>query len=331
MSANAMKISLPLFASLFLSGLATADGLNPGSLLLFPEFDHSSGQNTLLTVTNTNRDAITGAIRVHFKYVSGVPGSTLCTEADRIEFLTPGDTLTVLTSAHNPGPFNRGFVYVYAVNVATQAVSFDFLAGDALQIDSGKALQHSLSPLNLRAVPAQGLGTDLDGDGLRDLNGLEYEGAPAKVLIPRFMGQDAGYQSELVLIGLSGGSQFTTLLDFLMFNDNEEVFSGQYSFRCWQKAPLSSISAMFDNTFLRDGTTQASGEIIGATARESGWISINGHTASSMLATIQDPAFLAVLVERGGGGNNQGAEMPFFQGIQLNGDLVPQSIFGDQN
>lgn len=328
---NAMKASLPLFTSLFLCGLATADGLNPGSLLLFPEFDHSAGQNTLLTVTNTNRDAQTGSIRVHFKYVSGVPGATLCTEADRVELLTPGDTLTVLTSAHNPGPFARGFVYIYAVNTATQAVSFDYLVGDALQIDSGKALQHDLSPLTLRAVPAQGLATDLDADGLRDLNGLEYEGTPAKILVPRFLGQDAAYQSELVLIGLSGGSQFTTLLDFLMFNDNEEVFSGQYSFRCWQKAPLSSISAMFTNAFLRDGTNHASGEIIGATSRESGWIAINGNTASSSLFTIQDPAFLAVLVESAGGANNQAAEMPFFQGVQLNGDLIPQGIFGDQN
>jgi len=326
-----MKISLPLLSSLFLGGLATADGLNPASLLLFPEFDHSSGQNTLLTVTNTNRDGGTGTIRVHFKYVSGVPGATLCTEADRVEILTPGDTLSVLTGAHNPGPFSRGLVYVYAVNAATQAIAFDYLVGDALQINSGMALQHSLSPLNLRAVPAQGLSTDLDGDGIRDLNGLEYEGAPARILVPRFMGQDANYRSDLVLIGLSGGSQFTTLLDFLMFNDNEEVFSGQYSFRCWQRSPLSSVSAMFANSFLRDGTNHAAAEIIGATARESGWFTINGNTASSTLATIPDPAFLAVLVENVGNENQQGAEMPFFQGTQLNGDLVPQSIFGDQN
>jgi hypothetical protein len=328
---HAMKIRLPLLSSLFLSGLATADGLNPGSLLLFPEFDHSTGQNTLLTITNTNRDSTSGTIRVHFKYVSGVPGATRCTEADRVEVLTPGDTLTVLTGAHSPGPFSRGYAYIYAVNAATQAVSFDYLVGEALQISSTKALQHSLTPLNLRAIPAQGLTTDIDGDGLRDLNGLEYEGAPARILVPRFMGQDASYRSELVFVALSGGSQFTTLLDFLMFNDNEEVFSGQYSFACWERVPLTAVSAMFDNSFLRDGTNHAASEIIGAATRESGWFTINGNTASSMLHTIHDPAFLAVLVENAGNENQQGAEMPFFQGRQLNGDLVPQSVLGDQN
>lgn len=328
---TALRFCLPLTLTAVLAASASADGLNPGSLLLFPEFDHSSGQNTLLTVTNTNRDAATGTIRVHFKYVSGVPGQSLCTEADRVELLTPGDTLTVLTSAHNPGAFNRGYAYVYAVNVNTQAIAFDHLVGDVLQINANKALQHSLNPLTFSAALGQGQLTDLDADGVRDLNGLEYEGAPARIQIPRFLGQDDGLQSKLVLLSLTGGPLFTTILDFLMFNDNEEVYSGQYSFRCWAKPTLIEVSAMFSNSFLHDSTNHASGEIIGYTSRESGWMRIDGNSANSTLQYFQDPAFLAVLVEQSGGPNNMGAELPFFQGTQLNGDLVPQGVFGDNN
>ena len=102
------RATLTLAFGATLATLAAADGRNPGSLLLFPEFDHSPGHNTLVTVTNTNLDSGLGTVRVHFKYVSGVVGQTLCTEADRIEILTPGDTLTLLTSLHNPGAFNRG-------------------------------------------------------------------------------------------------------------------------------------------------------------------------------------------------------------------------------
>src|SRR6185295_5613193 len=111
------------------------------------------------------------------------------------------------------------------------------------------AFQYSVDAVVFRAVPPERALTDIDnggaGDGIRDLDGVEYEMAPSKILIPRFTGQSTVYQSDLVLIALTGGAGFTTRLDFLVYNDNEEVFSKNFTFRCWRKIPLSTLSTLF--------------------------------------------------------------------------------------
>ena len=72
-----MKLNNLLFTGLVavagLSASASADGRNPGSLLLYPEFDNRSGDVTVLTVTNV-ADA---EIDVEFMYigVEGVDGA----------------------------------------------------------------------------------------------------------------------------------------------------------------------------------------------------------------------------------------------------------------
>ena len=60
--------------------------------------------------------------------------------------------------------------------------------------------------------------------------------------------------------------------------------------------------------------------------QEAGWILIDGGTASSSATSISDPAFIAVLVDLG---LFSAAELPFTIGEQSNGDLLPNSIFGD--
>ena len=70
------------------------------------------------------------------------------------------------------------------------------------------------------------------------------------------LGQDVTPRSELVLIALSGGRAFTTTLDFAIFNDNEEPFSAQYTFQCWERVPLPAISGVFDQDFLAMATAQ---------------------------------------------------------------------------
>ncbi|MFO1011042.1 MAG: hypothetical protein U1F29_13340 [Planctomycetota bacterium] len=314
------------------AGSAHADGRNPGSLLIFPEYDHSPGRDTMLTVTNTSAQ---GGVRVHFYYVGGVPGN-LCDRSNRTEVLTPSDTITLLTSAHSgqspTGNNYKGFVYCYAENAAGAPISFNFLVGDEIVVDGNTALQYAVNPLVYKAKTPTSQPTDLDGDGVRDLNDVEYEGSPDRVFIPRFMGQSAEHQSDLILISLTGGANFTNVVNFLMFNDNEEVFSAQHSFTCWKKVPLTTISAMFANTFLHNSTNDAVSEIVGATNYESGWILVDGNVAYSSARQFTDPTILAVLVEKAGAApNNTGAEIPWFTGKQFNGDLLPTSINGDSN
>jgi hypothetical protein len=322
--------TIALLAAALPGGSVLADGRNPTSLLLFPEFNHTPGHNTLITVTNTNRDAATGNIRLHYHYISGVDAS-LCTDSDRFENLTAGDTLTVLSSAHAFGPA-QGYLYVVAVNAAGLPIAFNWLIGDVVQLDGNLALQHSVVPVPFDAVGVQGSLTDVDHDGIHDLNGLEYEKAPDRILIPRFMEQGGVYSSELVFVALTGGLQFTTLLDFLIYNDNEELYSSQYAFRCWKKVALTDISAVFTHDFLFNFTNHSPQEILGSNSITTGWMSINGDIAYSQSAQFADPAFVAYLYERTGeAGDSYGAEVPFMVGKQANGDLLPVSTDGDTN
>ena len=321
---RSLRPFLALLASAALTAPATAHANDPGSLLLFPEIDARPGSATLLTLTNTNGNALGGTVRVHLIYVD----AALCNRYDAFALLTPYDTLTAYSAAHAPS-LQRGYAYAYAVAASGgAAIDFDHLVGSAQVLDGTAMTEYTINALVFSGQTGHGNPTDLDSDGIRDLNGLEYSMASEYIAIPRFLGQGAlpGVQSELVMIGLSGGTAFTTTLDFLIFNDNEQAFSASYSFYCWARAPLLSISGAFHNNFLLNFTDNNPNEIIGLPGLESGWILIDGGTATSTATTISDPAFVALLVEVAA---LSSAELPFTIGTQSNGDLLPSSIFGD--
>lgn len=324
---------------------------NPGSLLLFPEFDNRPGRMTLVTVTNTNCEQnvreINPGVDVEFVYVGkyGPDGSDIhCVEFNRTRHLTPCDTFSALTNFDNPQQA-RGYLYVFAKNAAGEPIVYNSLIGSELLIGGESLLDDALNALVFRGIGAgsgvgQGALTDLDHDGIRDLDGREYDPAPAQLLIPKFLavdpavgipselGNHARFRSRLILIGLSGGTDFTTLVDFLIYNDNEEAFSANYSFRCWATPDLTEISNTFLNSFLRDATNDNPNEIFGAT-REAGWMRVNGHSAvSDAPVVINDPAVYAVLVEQITPFSV--AELPFELCTQDNGDLLPTGSFGDQ-
>ncbi|MEO2164367.1 MAG: hypothetical protein ABGY29_17805, partial [bacterium] len=113
---------------------------------------------------------------------------------------------------------------------------------------------------------------------------------------------------------------------FLFWNDNEDEFSAQHTFSCWEKPYLDDISGGFRNTWLKS-TNHDPDEIIGADHRESGWICLQGCLATSAQESILNPSIYAVLVERVGSFGV--ADLPFECGIRLNGALLPDHIFGD--
>ncbi|MFN0008686.1 MAG: hypothetical protein ACKVXR_12350 [Planctomycetota bacterium] len=328
----------------------------PGSLLIFPEFDNRTANVTFFTITNTNRDFTqdpvtdlpAGSVRVHMIYVGRYDSDDLpipCLEVDREILLTPGDTFTFLTRAHNP-QHEQGFMYAYATHPTTQEpIVFDYLIGNAVFLNGMDALDYSMNPISLRGFcendndlkedfgpQVQCPETDADGDGNRDLDGIEYEELPDQILIPRFLAS-AGcvcspqQRSELILLGLSGGAVFDTVADFLVYNDNEEVFSAQRQFRCWERIRLDVISTVFLQSFLVT-TNHAANEPLGATTRESGWIHIDGGVAFSSVEQIVNPAVYAVLVERVARAAGA-ADLPFEVGCNPNGSLWPNGPLGD--
>jgi hypothetical protein len=297
------------------------DRVKPASLVLWPEFDSRPGQITLLSLSNTNRNYINGFVRVEFVYIDG----QTCLETNRTAQLTPNDTITVVSWAHQGGT-NRGYAYAFACSPSGVPISYNFLIGSEIVLDGLEALDYGMNAFTWRALPPVRQPTDLDNDGIRDLNGLEYEPSPDVIMIPRFLGQNATTHGSLLLVALSGGLQFTTTVDLQIFNDNEDPFSAQYTFRCWAKVPLLEISNMFSNSMLHASEDDPN-EVLGDPATEAGWLRLDGRIATSSVTTIVDPAFLAVLVENRG--LFSASALPWELCTQTNGDLLPLGLLGD--
>lgn len=310
---------IPLLLAL-LPSAARADIIEPGSLLIYPECDTRAGVTTVLTITNVSRDLVDGEVQVHFKYIGAwdTQGNDLeCRQTDVFNILTPMDTLTLIANAHNP-MLEQGYVYAFAEDPDTgRPLRHNHLIGSLLVVDGMSAFEYSVNPFSFEAL-AESSSTDVDGDRQLDLDGQEYSRAPGEIIIPRFLGQSAIYESELILISLTGGSKYSTLVGLEIANDNEEIFAGEYLFDCWTKQPLLAISGVFDQGFL-EMTNHDHGEILGAPQIESGWLRIDGKATIAGSFSQRDPAILAVLVERIG--TRGVADQPFTIGNQSNAYL----------
>lgn len=299
---------------------SNANHRRPGSLLVFPEFDDLSGSLTVLTVTNTQNAG--APVRVRYVYIEGAT----CLEANRTRTLAANDMFSALTALDNPNGAQRGYAYVYAVDAGGNPISHDHLAGASLRLDGFNGYAYGIDAFAFRAGPGLTL-TDVDGDGLRDLNGIEYERVPDELVFPRFIGSLSSRESDLIVLNLTGGPGFTAIVSMFVWNDNAQVFSVQHSFSCWDKRPLSTISGAFTNVFLQS-TAHDPNEIQGFTSDEAGWVRMDGTLSFSAAVQIPDPAVLAVLVERTSA-PRYAVELPFELGEQGNGDLVITSPNGD--
>lgn len=301
------------------------DRRRPGSLLLYPQYDSRPGALTYITVTNTNSSR---SVKVKYEYIEGES----CQHFDRIHTLTPNDTLTVLAEHHVPD-VEQGYLYVYAMDPDTgQPTVHNGLIGQVLILDGVEMFGVECNAVSFRGVGAEGSPTDLDSDGIRDLNGLEYEEAPGEILIPRFFGQIPGQvHSELILVALTGGKQFTTGLYFEIYNDNEVAFSREYEFSCWDRVPLLELAGATSNQFLSLLGDDDPNEVLGASgAIQAGWIRIKGDYAQSNTTVIAEPAFYAMLIESTSV-DMASSDLPFEFCSKDNGDLLPQSLTGDQD
>ncbi|MCA8980274.1 MAG: hypothetical protein KDC14_09630 [Planctomycetes bacterium] len=263
------------------------------------------------------------------------PDDLHCTEFDRYETLTPNDTLSLITAYHNPEQA-RGFVVVYVVDAVGDAVASDNLIGSLMVINGIERFEYSVNPVDFRATVEAGSPTDVDGDGVRDLDATEYETCPDGLLVPRFFGQtnnfqlpagqSADLQGSLILLDLNSGRDFDTTVDFLVYNDNEEVFSGEYTFDCWDNPRLVDISGAFRQNFLASATDHDPSESIAG--RETGWFRFEGAVANSVATSVANPAIYGVYVERIG--DYAVADLPFESGSRP-GHVLPRSIFGDNS
>lgn len=267
-----MKLLAPALASLCMATLVSdvmAGGREPGSLLIFPI--HRSGSQasvtpggqaffTVLSVTNTNLQPATilslgGSTNVHFNYVNvnRNPFNQFrpygCYVFDRVEALTPADTMSVLTGCHNATfGSQEGYVVVYAENPALFQTpwSHNHLLGSELVVSSS-GIVYSLDAIALKSPVAAGQATDLNNDTARNFDGAEYEQLSDKLYISSFI---AIADSALTLINFTGTDQDVNRILFSVWNDYEFPLSATLDFNCWFEARLSSCSTLFTDSFL---------------------------------------------------------------------------------
>lgn len=269
-----------------LASSAWADGRNAGSVLVYPV--HRSGPEffTVISVTNSNLQPQTpssfgGSTLVHYEYVNATPNPSNpfrplnCTVFDRVEFLTPADHLSVLTTCHNA--FNPGGQEGYLVISAQDPSQFDvawthnWLMGSELVVN-GSGVVYGLDALPFNGLTAAHAPTDLDGDSRLDFNGLEYEPIADTLFIDAFVALTG---SQLALLNLTGGPNDVNTVLFSVWNDNEFPLSTTLAFNCWFDEPLTKISQLFSEGFLKYNTPHDPSELdihcTGKGTLETGW------------------------------------------------------------
>ncbi|MFO0985373.1 MAG: hypothetical protein U1E76_27180 [Planctomycetota bacterium] len=130
-------------------------------------------------------------------------------------------------------------------------------------------------------------------------------------------------ENDLVLVNLTGGT--TATADFLIYNDNEEVFSAELPFSSLDQG-ASSTSAARSRWPTSPPPTTTRASWWNATV-ETGWFRVDGGVANSSVVTLDDPAIVGMLLERIGRIGD--FELPYEIGKQQNGDLLPRNVFGD--
>lgn len=242
------------------SEVASAAGpahARPGSALFYPVYDAQDNATTVITVTNTNSSRVScgnnnrnGDVFAHFTYYDNVE----CREEDKGEFLTPGDTITLLTGEHVADP-TVGWLWVEAWDPETmEAIDYDFLIGSAIVVRAGRAVDYlyAYTPYVFRGLITSGdqsdcnfYFTDKDNDGNADFDGVEYETFPSTVYIDNFFAEIPDLYSNRVFLmvpdGVGGDEVFELALR--IWNNSETQFSQTDSIGCWLGAiPLSEIT-----------------------------------------------------------------------------------------
>lgn len=334
-----------LLASSAFAQDATQNNKRGGSLFVFPLIQKTPGNMTLLTVSNLDESGGTAtAIDAHFVFRNG----TNCLETLNFSKpLTPLDTITVNINANGAIPNGfHGFAYVYAEGVAGSQVplKYDNLAAVQYVFDGVTASAYELDAYGFKAGSmAVGTTTDLDGDGIRDLNGTEYEAVPNVHIYPRVFGQTEpgeengfGIQSELTVLSLVG-SAFEFTLDILVINDKESAFSAEKIFTCHKTFPLNTISGALNNSFLAN-SDDADDEFVqwprNALKVETAMLRLTGSSASSTAGSQANPALLSVLVTRrtlgwdfgGNSSTDVTASLPYGKGVNTKGRLTNLNV-----
>lgn len=286
----ASLISLAFAATSIFAPDALADGRKPGSKLVYPVQRSGDGYFTIVCVTNANRVPATpnsfgGSTNLHFEYYNVTPNPANpfrplgCVVFDRVEFLTPADTLSVLTSCHNA---TAGAQEGYLTITAQSPMAFDMdWAFDCL-IGSEMVLNASGGVYAINAVPlaaANGTWTTTAAVQAPTVP-IFHDYLPDVLLGDSFLALGG---SQLALVSATAQPNYIRDVYFEVWNDNEFPLSSTLRFNCWFDQPLANVSPLFTESFL-SSTAHAPDELDincdGAGDLETGWFRITTRDIS---------------------------------------------------
>jgi hypothetical protein len=319
-----------IFALGFIAHDASAKGREPASCILFPYYDTLGSSLAIISITNTS-----GVDDVHVRIVFLSPENG-CVPKDYWRTLTQYDTFTFVDHALNTQQ-GTGFLYVYVVESFGSKIEKknDCLVGQeyifSVWRPGGGLVNYGVNAASFA------VGTNnITADGKLKLNGNEFDEAPTSIIFPRFFGQEAGFQSKLILISLTGGQFFSTNYSARIFDDSEHEFSdGVSEAPCFWYGDLSSQAAFPDTTELAlDGTSTDLDELfdglptMGAASKQTGWIEITGVNSHFFTNDFRNPGIYGLLIEQVGAG--YAADLPWevFGGAS-NAMLWSVSVNGD--
>jgi len=291
----------------------------PGSLLTYPIHRSDAGMFTVLSVTNTHvgpvePESLGGTTNVQFEYVNMLPNASNpmlpldCYITDRVETLTPADTLSVLTACHNAANA-VGYTVVTAQDPAQfkTAWSHDYLVGSELVLNAS-AGAFALNAIAFGTELADGQPTDIaPADGRADLNDIEYHAPSERVILDSFL---ALTNSHLSLIDLSGVPGGVNTIRADVWNDDELPFSTTFQFRCWFDLPLPMVSPVFTPQFLAslpNDPEELDTNCDGVGDLESGWALLRSVDLSTSNLSLPGAPFLGAI--SGGPGSFYGGRL----------------------
>jgi hypothetical protein len=248
-SANAQNIpGLPGDAAAAALGAGVSEN-KLGSVLFFNYYtsDAASSQvNTRINITNAHsvQDVV-----VHVFFVDSVT----CNVADAFICLTHNQTTSFVASDLDPNV--TGYLVVAAVDSFGRPVSFNYLGGDELVINS---TAHRFGLAAMAAARRDGFyASPINSDGVTStmfFDGRQYDNLPYTMVLDSFPSQVAGIGAPLAdtrlyvytpLPNLTGsGAAFSGSLFFLVHDDQENNYSGQLPLGCFITSDKQRISSV---------------------------------------------------------------------------------------
>jgi hypothetical protein len=220
-----------------------------GSVLFFNYYtsdpNNTASVDTIFNLTNVHP---TSDIALHLFFVD----STTCNVADAFFCLTRNQTASFRASDMDPGVV--GYVIAVAVDSAGRPVSFNALAGEAM-IGTGTG-HRFLLPAVVAARRDGFFASPVNSDGQSAtmfFNNAQYDLLPQTLVLDSFPSQVAGIGAPAAntvlyvyspLPNLTTPDAFSGSLFFLVYDDQEQIFSGSMGLNCFLSSSKQRITSV---------------------------------------------------------------------------------------